>query len=460
MARDWTKMAHEVVEAVGGTDNIAGLTHCITRLRFTLRDESIVDDKKVGQIEGVIQVMHAAGQYQIVIGQKVGDAYDAIGTEFPQIMLGGEVDADEAGVAQGKILDRLVGVVTGIFMPFLGGFSAAGMLKAVAVMCSSFGWLDTESSTYVILNAMGDGLFQFLPIALAYTAGVKFKVNQWITVAIAMFLCHPDMVALSTTFEGAQNFFGIPVIMPDSGYLQSVIPIVLTAALQSLIEPFFDRIFPDAVKGILAPMLTLSFTAILTLLVVGPVSNTVAGWIANGILTIMNAAPLVGGFLYAGLWPVLIIFGMHWAFIPVVMSNFGTLGYDFLLPISVGTNYAVGACCLAILLKSKNKGIKETATECMGSAWLGGITEPAIYGLLLKYKRPFIVMCVGCAFAGAIAAVNHVTQSVLLTTSMITLPAVYAACGIWEIVAVVVAVVFAFVGTYLWGYSDEMVEEA
>lgn len=459
MARDWDKMGREIVEAVGGVDNINGLTHCITRLRFKLKDESIVDDKKVGQIEGVIQIMHSAGQYQVVIGQKVENAYNAIGAAYPQIKLGGEVDPNdgETAVNKGNFVSAFVDIVTGIFTPFLGGFSAAGLLKAVAVMCSSFGWLDPASSTYVILNAMGDGLFQFLPIFLAYTAGKKFGCNQWITMAIAAFLVHPDMVALKTTFPDGIAFFGIPVVLPDSGYLQSVIPIILAAYLQSWVEKPFDKL-PDTLRGLFAPMLTLFVTGAITLFVVGPVANTIANAIASGLLAIITGVPAIGGALIGGLWPVLIIFGMHWAFIPVIISNIGTLGADYILPITVGTNFAVGACCLAILVKTKKADIKETAIECLGSAWLGGITEPAIYGLLLKYKKPFIVMALSCALCGGFAAGFGMTQPALITSSLITIPAVYAMTGMPEMIAILISIVGSFVGTLLWGYSDKMTE--
>ena len=460
MARDWNKLAHDIVEEVGGEENITSVTHCITRLRFRLKDESKADDKKIGQLEGVIQVMHASGQYQVVIGNHVTDVYDVVAQILPDKM-GGEVAVDdEEGAKGGNIIGKFLDLVTSIFTPFLGGFSAAGLMKAVAVMCSSFGWLDPASSTYIIINAIGDGLFQFLPIVLAFTAADKFKCNKWISVAVAAFLCHPDIAALTTNFAeaGGPTFFGIPVQLPGSGYLQSVIPIILAVYLQSWVEKPMKKL-PDTLRGLFGGMLTLFITGIITLLVVGPVANLISGAIASGLLFLLNTVPAIAGFLIAGLWPVLIIFGMHWAFIPVIISNIGTLGYDFILPITVGTNYAVGACVLAILIKTKNDDIKSLATECLASAWLGGITEPAIYGLLLKYKKPFVVMALSCGLCGAFAAGFGMTQTALITTSLITLPAVYAMCGMPEMIAIVISIVGSFVGTFLFGYSDDMLLE-
>lgn len=457
MARDWHKLASDIIDLVGGEDNINSVTHCITRLRFRLKDEGKADDKKIGQLEGVIQVMHAQGQYQVVIGTHVTDVYDEAIKIIPN-KAGGEVDPDDDGNAKGNVVGKLLDIITGIFTPFLPAFTAAGLMKAIAVMCSSFGWLDSASSTCIILNAIGDGLFQFLPIFLGYTAGKKFGANEWITMAIAAFLCHPDIAALSTTFPDGATFFGIPVTLPGSGYLQSVIPIILAAYLQSWVEKPLKKM-PDILRGLFAGMITLFVTGVVTILVVGPVANAISNAIATGLIALLSTVPAVAGFLIAGLWPVLIIFGMHWAFIPVIISNIGTLGYDVILPVTVGTNFAVGACCLAILIKSKDQDVKENALNCMASAWLGGITEPAIYGILLKYKRPFAVMAISCAFCGAFAAGFGMQQAALITTSVITLPAVYAMCGLPEIIAIVIAVVLSFVGTLTVGYDDKMLLE-
>lgn len=455
MARNWAELASSIVELMGGKDNIRSYTHCITRLRFRLKDEGKADDKKIGQLEGVIQIMHAQGQYQVVIGTHVTDVYDEVVKILPDLA-GGEVEQDDGD--KGNIVGKLLDIITGIFTPFLPAFTAAGLLKALAVMCSSFGWLDTASSTYVILNCLGDGLFQFLPIILAYTAGKKFGCNQWITMAVAAFLVHPSMVALNTTFPDGATFFGIPVQLPDAGYLQSVIPIILAAYLQSWIEKPLKKM-PETLGGLFGGMIELFLTGLVTLFIVGPVANAISSAIASGLIFLLGTVPVIAGFLIAALWPVLIIFGMHWAFIPVIMSNMATLGYDIILPITVGTNFAVGACCLAIFLKTKNDTIRETSLNCLASAWLGGITEPAIYGLLLKYKRPFVVMALSCGVCGAFAAGFGMHQAALITTSLITIPAVYAMCGLPEVIALVIAIVLSFAGTFAVGYNDKMLLE-
>ena len=402
MATDWNKLATDVIELVGGEENITSITHCVTRLRFMLKDEAKADDEKIGKLDGVIQVMHASGQYQVVIGAKVGEAYDAVVAQLPNLVAGEVADDDAAdeGKEKGKggfSLNSLFDIVSGIFVPFIGIFTAAGLARALATMAVTLGWLSAESSTYIILNAIGDGVFQFLPIFIANTAAKKFKCNQWVAMGVAAFLVAPSMVGLKDAFAeaGGPTLFGIPVIMPDSGYLQAVFPIIFAVYLQSWLEKPI-KLLPQIARDLLGNMLVLVCTSLITLLVVGPVVNTISGWIAAGLMSILGVAPGVAGFLIAALWPVLIIFGLHWGIIPIMISNLMTMGYDVIGPITNGTNYVIGATVLAILVKTKKNSIRTTATECLASAWLGGITEPAIYGLLIKYKRPFVTMALSC----------------------------------------------------------------
>lgn len=461
MARDWNELAANIVELVGGKDNVTSVAHCVTRLRFKLKDESKADDKKISDLDGVIQVMHASGQYQVVIGKDVADAYDAVLPLLPGLE-GGEVAADDAEPAEeeekkGFSLDSLFDVVSGIFVPFIGIFIAAGLTRAFATMAVTFGLLAETDSTYVILNAIGDGVFQFLPIFIARNAAKKFNCNEWVAMAVAAFLCAPNMVALKDTFAeaGGPTLFGIPVIMPDAGYLQSVFPIIFAIYLQSWIEKPVAKL-PRMVRDLFGKLIVLVCTSIITLLVVGPVINTVANALAQGMVAILNVVPAVAGFLLGALWPVIIIFGMHWGVIPIQISNMMTLGYDSIAPITNGTNYIIGAACLAILLKSKKQKIRNTATECMASAWLGGITEPAIYGLLLKYKRSFAMMCLACGVSGCIAALMNCQQTAIFTSSVFTIPVLAANVGVWQIAACAIGTVVGFVLVFLFGYNDNM----
>ena len=467
MARDWNKLAAEIVDLVGGEANINSITHCITRLRFQLKDESVANDEAISALDGVIQVMHANGQYQVVIGSQVEAAYDAVLALLPS-KGAGSVPEDDADAANKSIKDKLMDIISGVFLPMIGAMSAAGLIKALAVTLSTFGLVDPSSTTYTVLNCMGDGFFQFLPLFLGYTAAQKLGATPFLGMAVGAFLCHPQMVALQSNLDAAAaaaatdpvmaTFFGIPVILPAAGYLQPVVPIVLACALLAPLEKFFKRVIPEVIRGVFAPMLSLLITCAATVLVVGPVANTLSNLIAQGLLAILNVAPAIGGAAIAFAWPFLIIFGMHWGLIPVMMANFGTLGYDFIMPLTVGTNFAVGAVLLAVFLKTKKKDLKDTCVETLASAWLAGVTEPGIYGVLLRFNRTFICMALGCAVAGAIGGIASLHQTVFLTASVLTLPALFGDMGIWQVVQALAAIVVAFVLTYLFGYSDKTAE--
>ena len=453
MARDYEALASTLIELVGGEENINSVSHCITRLRFRLKDESKADTEKINQTEGVISVVQSAGQYQIVIGNHVTDVYDAVG-KVSNIKLGGEDDADAEEEDGGNILNKLINIISGIFMPFLPAMSAAGLLKAFVIMFNTFGILSSDSTTYTILYAMGDAVFYFMPIFLARTAAKKFHCNDWVAMAIGAAICYPDITSLYSD-GGDVTLFMIPVTLIS--YTSSVLPIIVAVWFQSYVEKALNKIVPTMFKGLLVPVCTLLVTTAVTLYIVGPVTDFVGNIIATALVALLDAIPLIAGFLIGCFWPVLIIFGMHWAFIPIIQSNIGTLGYDVILPLTVGTNFAVGTACLAVAIKAKNKEVKDIATSSTISALCSGITEPGIYGILLKFKRPFVIMALSCGVCGAIAATCGLTQPTLMTTCIFTIPAIWGAVGMWDVIALAVASVLSFIFTYLFGYSDDMV---
>lgn len=451
MARDYTQLAKDIVRLVGTEENVISLTHCITRLRFKLKDEAKANTDEISQLNGVISVLKAGGQYQIVIGNHVTDVYDAIG-KSTGVKLGGEVDADGAAddAPKGSIVNRLVDTLSGIFMPVLPAMSAAGLLKAFLIMFSTLGWMDAAGSTYNVLYSLGDGVFYLMPLFLAYSAAQKFKCNPWIAMTVAAGLCYPSLAAIESP-----SLFGIPFIMIT--YTSSVIPIVVATWFQSKFEPLVKKWLPALISGIFTPVIVALVTFVLTLFIVGPVTSVVGSAIANALVWILQVAPPVAGFFIGCFWPCLIIFGMHWGFIPVIINNIQTLGYDVILPCTVGTNFAIGFAVLAVFLKTKNRDLKQTAGAAAVSALLGGITEPGIYGVALKYKKPFIITCLGCGLCGAIAATAGLTQPVLMTTCLITIPVIGTTVGWMDVVGLAVASVIAFVGTLTIGFNDDMI---
>ncbi len=462
MAKDYNALAKTVVELVGGEENVVSLAHCVTRLRFKLKDESKADTEKLNSTQGVIKVMQAGGQYQVVIGTDVGAVYDII-LKTTHITAAGVAQASAAETAadtgeKQKLSAVLIDTISGIFTPFLGAFTGAGLLKGFMVLFVTLGVLDKSTTTYAILNAAGDGVFYFLPIFLAYCAGSKFGAKPFISMAIASALVYPNITALfSATDPIAVDFLGIPVHMIS--YTSSVLPIIAACFVQAKLEKLLNRVIPQMLRGIFIPVLDLLLLVPLTFIVVGPITDMLGNGLSTIIEAGMHLCPPLGGFLMAALWPVMIIFGIHWAFVPIALNNLAVLGYDYLLPLTVGCNFGIAAACLAVFLKTKNKELKEIAGPDVISALIGGVTEPAVYGILLKYKKPMIIVCLVNGIGGAICGIFNVTRNVQMSVNLLTIPAIWAVYGPWGVVAIVVSFVGSFVLTWLFGYSDKMLEK-
>lgn len=452
MAKDYTQLAKEIVELVGGEGNVAGLTHCVTRLRFKLRDEKRANTEKLRQLPGVVTVMIASGQYQVVIGAHVTDVYNAIGAHTG-VKLEGEVAADEGG-GKKSIGAMLVDTISGVFLPCMAGMAGVGLLKAALVLLTNFGLLSAESTTYTILYAAADGFFYFLPILLGMSAGKKFGANYMVTMCIACAFVYPSIVSLSGA--AGVTFLGIPVQMIS--YTSSVLPIIVAAYVQAKFEKLLGRIIPKLVAYIFVPVLSLTVMVPLSFLVIGPVTNAVSTAIAAAYAFLYALCPPVTGFVFAALWPVLIIFGLHWGFFPVVMNNFAVYGYDNCMCMTSGCNFSQAGACLGILLKTKDAEVRQLATSSFVSALLGGVTEPAIYGLNLKYKKPFVIACLCSGIGGIFIAMAGTQFTALPTTCLLTLPVLMSFKGGFAIlIAALIGFFGTAIGTYLFGYDDSMI---
>lgn len=451
---DYNATAKQILAGVGGKENINTAWHCATRLRFKLKDDKLADGEKIEALDGVITVVNSAGQYQVVIGNAVEKVFaplaELAGLENP--------DNQEADVADdGKkesIINKLIGFISGVFTPFLGAMAGAGILKGLLALFLSLGWLTEKSGAYQIWYAAGDGFFYFLPILLAFTAAKKLKVNQFVAVALATALVYPALVAITSSSQTI-NFFGIPVI--PTTYTSSVIPILLAVWVMSFIEPVLDKVFPEAVRNIFTPLFLLLIMAPLTLIVVGPLGAGIGTLLSSGVSAIYNFAPALAGALMGAFWQVFVIFGVHWTFVPVMMNNIGKLGYDPLLPIlSVAVISQAGAA-LGVFLKSKDSKMKSLAGSSVATALLG-ITEPTIYGVTLKLKRPFIMAAIAGAIGGAIAGGGQAHASSFTLPSLLALPT-YLGNGFTSVViGLVVAFVLGAVLTYLFGFSKQQLE--
>lgn len=412
MAKNYDALAKTIIKDVGGKDNVISVVHCTIRLRFKLKDEKKANDDALKDTDGVVTVVKAGGQYQVVIGNEVADVYEAVLKEGG-FSGGGQVADDDLDDSNMSLMDKAIDLISGIFTPILGPMAAAGMIKGLTAMCASFGWLAKTSGTYEVLYAIGDGFFYFLPLILAITSAKKFKVDRFTAITIGAAMCYPAMVAMNSskkvlfdlfngTFLHSQvhaTFLGIPII--SMNYTSTVIPIILAVWFASVVEKWCKKWIPTVVKTFLVPFVTLLIVVPLTFLIIGPLAT----WIGNALAAITSAvynfSPVLAGILLGGFWQVFVIFGVHWGFVAVMMSNIAALGYDPILGLSLGASFAQIGVVLAILLQTKDQKLKGIALPAFLSG-IFGVTEPAIYGVTLPRKKPFVLSCIAAGIGGGL----------------------------------------------------------
>jgi PTS system beta-glucosides-specific IIC component len=461
----YEELAKEIVRNVGGKSNVISLTHCITRLRFKLKDEGKAKDEVLKDMDGVVTVMKSGGQYQVVIGNHVPDVYAEV---MPLLGLeegAGSAQAEEA--ASGNLFNRFIDIISGIFQPILGIMAACGMVKGLNALFVAMGLYTDTCGGYLILNSIGDGLFHFLPLFLGYTAAKKFNIKPMIGLVIGAIMCYPSIQgsalsaggeAIYTLFAGTMfesvvytNFFGIPLIAMD--YTGTVIPVIFVVYFASKCEKFFSRFVPDLVKFFFVPMLTLLVAIPAGLLLIGPLASFASTIIAETVMTIRNFSPMLAGAIVGLTWQILVIFGLHWGFIPVYINNIMTNGYDNVMMPFFACTFATSAVVLAIFFKTRNKQIKEMALPNFISG-IFGVTEPAIYGILLPLKKPFIISCIAGGIGGGFYGAFNFRKFMMGGMGIFEFPAMIEPDGsmgnlIIAVAGVLLTMVIAFVATMI-----------
>ena len=470
----YENLAKEIVRNVGGKENVSSLTHCITRLRFKLKEESLAKDDVIKNMDGVVTVMKSGGQYQVVIGNLVPEVYAEV---MPLLGLE-EGSADKADeTPSGNLFNRAIDIISGIFQPILGIMAACGMVKGLNALFVALGWYPETCGGYLVLNAIGDGLFHFLPLFLGYTAAKKFRLKPMIGLVIGAIMCYPTVQAgtlsaggqvLYTLFSGTMfesavytDFFGIPMIAMD--YTGTVIPVIFVVYFASKCEKFFNKFIPDLVKFFFVPMLTLLVSIPAGFLLIGPLATFGSTLIAQGVMTVRNFSPMLAGALVGLTWQILVIFGLHWGFIPVYINNIMTNGYDNVMMPFFACTFATSAVVLAIFFKTKNRQLKEMALPNFISG-IFGVTEPAIYGILLPLKKPFIISCIaGCIGGGFYGAFNF-RKFMMGGMGIFEFPAMIEPDGgmgnlIVALAGVAITMVIAFAATMIFYKDDKKTAE-
>ncbi len=448
-----TELAQKIVAGVGGRDNIISLMHCATRLRFKLKNIGKAHADILKKTPGIIMVVESGGQFQVVIGNHVADVFIAVNA-----LIGLDTGSQAAveGDAKDSLLSRFVFIISGIFTPLIGLLAATGILKGLLAVALACQWTTEQSGSYLLLFSASDSLFYFFPIILGYTAGKCFGGNPFLTMVIGGALVHPIILR---AFESAQmpdttvlHFFGLPITFIN--YTSSVIPIIFSAWLCSLMEKKLNAWLPSAIKNFFTPLLCMVVIIPVTFLVVGPLSSWVSELIAAGYLYLYHAAPWFAGVVMGGLWQIFVMFGLHWGLVPLCINNFTVLGYDTMLPLMMPAIMAQVGSALAIFLCERD-GSKKMVAGSAALTGLFGITEPAVYGVNLPRKYPFIIACVsGAIGAGVIGFAQTKVYSFgipSIFTFMQTIPPTGIDFTVWaSVIGAVIAILGAFAGTVIF----------
>ncbi|MGU5593734.1 PTS cellobiose/arbutin/salicin transporter subunit IIBC [Aeromonas sanarellii] len=462
MSKNYAALASTVITALGGADNVVAVTHCMTRLRFVLSDPARVNGPSLKATQGVLGVVQADNQCQVIIGNTVSHAYREVLALLPQ---GGQTPppAPARGWSLRRmgaaILDALIGTMSPLIPAIIGG----SMLKLLAMVLEMTGLLEKGSSTLTILTVAGDGAFFFLPLMVAASAAVKFKTNMSLAIAIAGVLVHPSFIELmARAAEGEQVTFAlIPVTAVK--YTYTVIPALVMTWCLSYIERWVDRITPAVTKNFLKPMLIVLIAAPLAILLIGPVGIWIGTAISGLVYTVHDYLGWLSVAIMGALWPLLVMTGMHRVFTPTIIQTIAETGKEgMVMPSEIGANLSLGGSSLAVAWRTRNPELRQTALAAAASAIMAGISEPALYGVALRLKRPLIASLISGFICGAVAGMaglaSHSMAAPGLFTSVQFFDPANPMTIAWVFGVMALSVVLSFVLTLVMGFEDIPVE--
>lgn len=449
---DYKVMAKNILEKIGGAENVRNMTHYATRLRLTLHDTAKADDQAVENIDGVINVINKAGQYQLLIGTEVGKLYD----EFEPLVKGNESSGSPTTEEQasGSIISNIFSAVSAIFAPLLPVLAGSGILRGLLILFVQLGIISEDSGTYSILFVASMSVFYFLPVLLAFTSARRFGASPYISALIGAALINPDFIAL---MGGAGNgatteFFGIPVVLMN--YNSTVVPIILSIWAFSYLYKFLDKHIPETLKLVVVPLVSLAIMVPLTVIVIGPIGVYSGEAVANVVNWLIERSSVLTGILVGGGWSVLVSLGIHWAVNPIMINNVSTYGFDYIVPFTFACNFAVIGTTIGVYFKAKDKKLRSFALTGLVTIALSAIIEATLFGLLVKNKKLFLAQIIGGAVGGAYLGLMQVVTNAFVFGSVTTFPAFVGSTSsnfiqamIGLLISMVVSAVLAFVFT-------------
>ncbi|MBS4207111.1 beta-glucoside-specific PTS transporter subunit IIABC [Bacillus sp. FJAT-50079] len=447
------QLAKDILAFVGGKENVGNVTHCYTRLRFNLKNDDLANKEKIEQLDGVIRVQMQSGQFQVVIGNEVGKVYkemEKLGNFQTE-----ESDDSVKDGKKGNLIGRFFENIASIFTPIVPAIAGAGLVKGILGLVTSLNLAPADSDIVTILKIVSDAVFYFLPFFLAVSAARKFKTNEFIALALAGGMMYPTLIdgARAIAEGGAKglSLFGLP--MPFINYSSTVIPIIISVWLLSYVNRWIDARMPSAVRIIFTPTIILLIMIPFQLIAVGPLGSYLGLGLADGVTWLFESVGILAGGILGATRPLLVIVGMHYGLMPIAIQNIAVLGYDYLVPVFLMANMGQAAAALAVFIKTKNKDLKTIAASSSLSAFLG-ITEPAMYGVNLRLKKPFIAALIGSGVGGAFVTGLGVTSSAFVLPGLTSLPVFSGPKFIYLIIGLLLTIAVAMILTFILGFKD------
>ncbi|MEY8738264.1 beta-glucoside-specific PTS transporter subunit IIABC [Bacillales bacterium AN1005] len=452
------KLARDIVNKIGGKENITRAWHCVTRLRFHVKDESKVDVEGIRKLTGAMGAQFQNGQFQVIIGNKVMEVFKEV-----ESIVGSnnKSDVDESSASKKKLLSRFFDMISGVFSPVIPAIAGAGMMKGILALLQVLGWISVESDAYQVLTIISDAAFYFLPFLLAISAAKRFKVSEYLAVALAGALLYPTITAGVASGESGLKFLGMSV--PFIGYSATVIPIIIAVWILSYVYKLINRIVPSTVRVVLTPTLVFLIMIPFTLIVAGPIGFVVGDYVGIAVAWIYEHGGVFAGILIGGLMPVFVVTGMHYGFAPIILQNMGKYGYDnAILPLNIVNSLAQAGAAFAVSFRTKNKKLKSLAVSTGVSALLG-VTEPAVFGVNLKLKRPLYATMIAGAISGGMVVYFGVKCFGFILQGLEAFPVYIDPASpmnlVYTIISMIVAFIIAFVMTLILGFEDVPADE-